>query len=75
MEEVLDIILLLDMRIDEDNSLKRPKGLLTVKRRSCNTCKMVELVLVRWKHSSGLNLTWEIEDEMKSCYPHMFSDA
>ena len=34
--------------------------------------KMIKLVLVKWKHNLGPNLTWEAEDEMKARYPHLF---
>ena len=31
--------------------------------------KEIDLVLVRWKHSLGPNLTWETKDEMMKRYP------
>ena len=37
--------------------------------------KMVDLVLVQWKHMNGPNLTWETESDMISRYPHLFANA
>jgi Chromo (CHRromatin Organisation MOdifier) domain len=34
--------------------------------------KQIPMVLVKWKHSLGSNLTWETEADMKSRYPHLF---
>ncbi|XP_024962030.1 uncharacterized protein LOC112502372 [Cynara cardunculus var. scolymus] len=34
--------------------------------------KIVDLVLVKWKHHRGPNWTWENKDEMKAKYPELF---
>jgi hypothetical protein len=34
--------------------------------------KVIELVLVKWKHTRGESLTWETEAVMKDQYPQLF---
>ena len=34
--------------------------------------KQIPMVLVKWKHSLGSNLTWETETDMKTRYPYLF---
>ena len=34
--------------------------------------KIVDLVLVKWKHHRGPNWTWENKDELKAKYPQLF---
>nr|XP_043639373.1 uncharacterized protein LOC122610447 [Erigeron canadensis] len=36
--------------------------------------KMIDLVLVKWKHTRGESLTWETESVMKEHYPHLFEE-
>ncbi|GKA31559.1 putative reverse transcriptase domain-containing protein [Tanacetum coccineum] len=35
----------------------------------------IAIVKVRWNSKSGLEFTWEHEDQMKLKYPHLFSDV
>ena len=37
--------------------------------------KMVDLVLVQWKHTNGPNFTSGTESDMMSRYAHLFADA
>ena len=75
MGEVLDIIPIYELRIHENKRLiEEPKVIVDRKTKKLRR-KMVELVLVRWKHSNGPNLTWERESDMMSHYPHLFADA
>ena len=34
--------------------------------------KEIPMVLVKWKHSLGSNLSWETEADMRSRYPNLF---
>ena len=36
--------------------------------------KKVTSVKVLWKNHLVENATWEAEDDMKSCYPHLFDN-
>ena len=61
--------------MDENKRLiEEPEAIVDRKTKKLRR-KMVDLVLVRWKHSNGPNLTWETEDDMMSRYPHLFADA
>ena len=62
------------LRIDEDKRLVEDlEGIDDCKRKKLRH-KMIDLVLVRWKHLAGPNPTWETESDMKSRYPHIFID-
>jgi hypothetical protein len=34
--------------------------------------KLIDLVLIKWKHNNGESLTWETESVMRDRYPHLF---
>ena len=34
--------------------------------------KVIDLVLIKWKHNHGESLTWETEAVMKEKYPELF---
>ena len=73
--DVPDIIPISELRMDENKRLiEEPEAIVDRKTKKLRR-KMVDLVLVRWKHSNGPNLTWETEDDMMSRYPHLFADA
>ena len=73
MGEVPDIIPLSELRIDENKRLiEEPEAIVDRKTMKLRR-KMVDLVLVRWKHANGPNLTWEAESDMMSRYPHLFA--
>ena len=66
-EEVM--IPLQDLKIDEKKRLvEEPEAILESKTKKLRN-KEVELVLVRWKHAFGPNLTWETKEEMRKRYP------
>ena len=70
--EVPDIIPISELRIDENKRLiEEPEAIVDRKTKKLRR-KMVGLVLVRWKHTNGPNLTWEMESDMLSRYPHLF---
>ena len=73
--EVPDIIPISELRIDENKRLiEEPEAIVDRKTKKLRR-KMVGLVLVRWKHTNGPNLTWETESDMLSRYPHLFVDV
>ena len=70
--EVPDMIPLSELRIDENKRLiEEPEAIVDRKTRKLRHM-MVKLVLVRWKHTNGPNLTWETESDMMGRYPHLF---
>ena len=70
--EVPDIIPISELRIDENKRLIGELEAIVDSKTKKLRCKMVELVLVRWKHTNGPNLTWETESDMLSRYPNLF---
>ena len=73
--EVPDMIPLSKLGIDENKRLiEEAKAIFDRKTKKLRH-KMVELVLVRWKHTNGPNLTWETESDMMSRYSHLFVDV
>ena len=73
--EVPDIIPISELRIDENKRLiEEPEAIVDRKTKKLR-CKMVELVLVRWKHTNGPNLTWETESDMMGRYLQLFVDV
>ena len=73
--EVPDIILISKLRIDENKRLIEELEAIVDRKTKKLRRKMVELVLVRWKHTNGSNLTWETKSDMLSRYPHLFVDV
>ncbi|KAL4579503.1 hypothetical protein LXL04_015652 [Taraxacum kok-saghyz] len=58
-----------ELKVDEKKRLiEEPEAILECKTKKLRN-KEIELVLVRWKHSFGPNLTWETKDEMMERYP------
>ena len=57
------------LKIDEEKRLvKEPKAILECKTKKLRV-KKIDLVLVRWKHSLGPNLTWETKEDIIKIYP------
>ncbi|KAL4592366.1 hypothetical protein LXL04_005358 [Taraxacum kok-saghyz] len=53
-----------ELKVDEKKRLiEEPEAILECKTKKLRN-KEIDLVLVRWKHSLGPNLTWETKDEM-----------
>ncbi|KAI3753952.1 hypothetical protein L2E82_26017 [Cichorium intybus] len=50
--------------------IKESEAMLEVKTKKLRN-KEIDLVLVKWKHSLGSNLTWETLEEMKKRYPNI----
>ena len=58
-----------ELKVDEKKRLiEEPEAILECKTKKLRN-KEIDLVLVRWKHSLGPNLTWETKDEMMKRYP------
>ncbi|KAI3736778.1 hypothetical protein L2E82_26765 [Cichorium intybus] len=71
----VDFLPLEEIRMDENKRLIEESEEILDRKVKKLRKKMIELVLVKWKHSSGANLTWETEDEMRKRYPHLFGEA
>ena len=58
-----------ELKVDEKKRLiEEPDAILECKTKKLRN-KEIDLVLVRWRHSLGPNLTWETKDEMMKIYP------
>ena len=51
--------------------IEEPEAIVDQKVRKLRN-KKIETVLVRWKHSRGPHLTWELKSEMEERYPDLF---
>ncbi|XP_022033089.1 uncharacterized protein LOC110934215 [Helianthus annuus] len=61
-----------DIELDEGlNYVEKPIAIKDVKVKKLRN-KAVKQVLVQWLHRKGSELTWELEDEMRRHYPHLF---
>ncbi|XP_023758993.1 uncharacterized protein LOC111907457 [Lactuca sativa] len=57
------------LRIDENKRLiEEPEAILEIKTKKIRN-KEIDLVLVKWKHVLGSNITWETKEEMMRRYP------
>ena len=66
------IIPLSELRVDSKKKLvEEPIGILDRKKKKLRK-KLIELVLVKWRHNRGESMTWETEAEMRDRYPHLF---
>ena len=67
-----EVVPLTEVKVDEKlRYIEEPEAIL--KERTVNLRnKIVELVLVKWKHHRGPNCTWENKQEMMVKYPTLF---
>ncbi|KAI3724050.1 hypothetical protein L2E82_35815 [Cichorium intybus] len=62
-----------EVRVETPNRLvEEPEAMLEVKTKKLRN-REIDLVLVKWKHSLGTDLTWETLESMKRRYPN-FTD-
>ncbi|KAI3788521.1 hypothetical protein L2E82_01290 [Cichorium intybus] len=62
-----------EIRVETPNRLiEEPEAMLEVKTKKLRN-REIDLVLVKWKHSLGSDLTWETVESMKRRYPN-FTD-
>ncbi|KAI3792883.1 hypothetical protein L2E82_06774 [Cichorium intybus] len=62
-----------DLRVETPSKLiEEPEAILEMQTKKLRN-KEIDLILVKWKHSLGSNLTWETLEEMKRKYPN-FTD-
>ncbi|XP_071727454.1 uncharacterized protein [Rutidosis leptorrhynchoides] len=74
VDDESQILPLQDLKVDMNEKLvEKPVKLLDRKVTKLRK-KQIPMVLVEWRHSLGSNLTWEIEDTMKSRYPYLFNN-
>lgn len=63
---------LTEVKIDERlRYIEEPEEILNERTTNLRN-KTVDLVLVKWKHHRGPNLTWENKDQMLAKYPELF---
>lgn len=73
LAEEESIIPLSEIRVDEKKRcIEEPEAILERKSKKLPH-KEVIMVKVQLKHHRGTNVTWEVEEDMKIRYPHLFS--
>ncbi|KAD5318253.1 hypothetical protein E3N88_18199 [Mikania micrantha] len=61
-----------DVEVDDRlNYIEEPVAIVDTKEKQLRN-KTVRQVRVQWKHRKGSDTTWELEDEMRELYPHLF---
>ena len=71
-----EIVPVEDIELDEKlNYTEQPIAIVDSKTQELRNGKVVRLVLVRWKHHKGSELTWEREEEMREGHPHLFETS
>ncbi|KAD4384698.1 hypothetical protein E3N88_24866 [Mikania micrantha] len=61
-----------DIEVDDRlNYIEEPVAIVDTKEKQLRN-KTVRQVRVQWKHRKGSDTTWELEDEMRKLYPHLF---
>lgn len=66
------VIPLEDVSIDpKKRIIDEPVEILGRKQRKLRN-KVIDLVLIKWRHTRGESMTWETESVMKEQYPHLF---
>ncbi|KAD6119103.1 hypothetical protein E3N88_10374 [Mikania micrantha] len=61
-----------DIEVDNRlNYIEEPVAIVDTKEKQLRN-KTVRQVRVQWKHRKGSDTTWELEDEMRKMYPHLF---
>jgi hypothetical protein len=66
------VIPLEDVSIDpKKRIIDEPVEILGRKQKKLRN-KVIDLVLIKWRHTSGESMTWETESVMKEQYPHLF---
>lgn len=65
------IIPISELKVDANKKIvEEPEAILETKIKKHRN-KEIELVLIKWKHSLGSNLTWETKEEMMRRYPNL----
>ena len=62
------------MEIDKDLSYVEEPTLIVDKKEKILRNRVITLVKIIWRHHSGEETTWELEEEMKKVYPRLFID-
>ncbi|KAI3499624.1 hypothetical protein L1887_35428 [Cichorium endivia] len=61
----------MELKVDDNKRLvEEPEAILELKTKKLRN-KEIDLVLVKWKHSLGVNLTWETKGKMLRRYPNL----
>nr|XP_043639234.1 uncharacterized protein LOC122610303 [Erigeron canadensis] len=68
----ISVIPLEDISIDPKKKMvDEPVEILGRKQKKLRR-KVIDLVLIKWRHNKGESLTWETEAVMRDRYPHLF---
>ena len=60
------------VEIDKDLSYVEEPIQIVDKKEKVLRNRVIPLVQVNWRHHSGEETTWELEEEMKKVYPRLF---
>jgi hypothetical protein len=72
LAEETSVIPIEDISIDPSKKMiDEPVEILDRKQKKLRN-KLIDLVLIKWKHNKGESLTWETESVMRENYPHLF---
>jgi hypothetical protein len=69
-----DVIPLEDVSIDPKRRIvDEPVAIMGRKQKKLRR-KIIDLVLIKWRHTHGESMTWETESTMRETYPYLFDD-
>ena len=72
LAEETSVIPIEDISIDPKKKMvDEPVEILGRKQKKLRN-KLIDLVLIKWRHNKGESLTWETESVMRDNYPHLF---
>lgn len=69
-----EIILLKDVRVDASNWLIKDPIMITGYQTRMFPNKEIDIVLVKWKHSLGLDQPWEKKEDLRRRFHHLAFD-
>ncbi|XP_071728010.1 uncharacterized protein [Rutidosis leptorrhynchoides] len=72
VEDETPLLPLKDLKVDLSKKLVEEPIRIVDRKITKLGKKQIPMVLIEWKHSLGSNITWEIEELMKTRYPHLF---
>nr|XP_043633097.1 uncharacterized protein LOC122604274 [Erigeron canadensis] len=72
LTEEMSVILLEDISIDPKKKMIDESVEILGRKQKKLRRKVIDLVLIKWRHNKGESLTWETEAVMRDRYPHLF---
>lgn len=69
--QVSDMILISKLSLEENRRIVEDPREIVYRKTKQLQRKMIDLMLVQWKHTARPNLTWETKSGMRSLYPQL----